>query len=152
MPKLYCGLDFGTTNSSVAVSDGYRTRVLPLDALNDNPVSLPSLLYISRTGETIVGRAAANAFIERNIDREIKLRQVDLGVSIEAYVASEPDKSENYRPPDPDQPEVREAVRARALVEVNSPGRLFQSLKSLLRLRGFRVTDVFGTRYQIEEL
>ena len=150
--KLFCGLDFGTTNSSVAVSDGSRTWVLTLDTENDAPTSLPSLLYIARDGEQIVGRAAANAFIDRNIGREVLLEQVRLGVAIEGYVASEPDKSESYRPGLFDQPIGTEGVHATATVEVNSPGRLFQSLKSLLRHRGFRGTEVFGQTYQIEEL
>ncbi len=151
MSLLHCGIDFGTTNSSVAVFDGRQARVLPLDPANDLPASLPSLLYITRDGETIVGRAAANAFIERNVDREVIMKRVDLGVSIEAYVMSEPDKSESYRPGLQDE-NIREAVRARAMVEVNSPGRLFQSLKTLMRHRGFKGTEVFGTPYQIEEL
>lgn len=151
MSKLYCGVDFGTSNTSVAVSDGQKAEVLSLDPHNDSPTSLPSLLYITRDGDSIVGRAAANAFIERNVDREVILRQVDLGVDIEAYVASEPDKSEAYNPTHGD-PNVREAVRARAMVEVNSPGRLFQSLKTLMRHSGFKSTEVFGTQYQIEEL
>lgn len=153
MAKLFCGLDFGTTNSSVAISDGTVTRVLELDPENDSPTSLPSLLYITREGEHIIGRAAANAFIDRNIDREVRLEQVDLGVSIEGYVGSEPDKSEGYRPMDPsDAARITEGVRASAMVEVNSPGRLFQSLKSFLRHTAFRGTEVFGTNYQIEEL
>lgn len=153
MAKLFCGLDFGTSNSCVAVSDGTRTWVLDLDEFNDAPTSLPSLLYISREGETITGRAAANAFIDRNIDREVRLEQVDLGISIEGYVASEPDKSDSYRPsPDRVDSKVLEGVKAHATVEVNSPGRLFQSLKSLLRHRAFRGTEVFGQTYQIEEL
>ncbi len=153
MAKLFCGLDFGTSNSSAAVSDGTRTWVLELDPFNDATTSLPSLLYMSREGETIIGRAAANAFIDRNIDREVKLEQVDLGISIEGYVASEPDKSEGYRPsPDMADTKVQEGVKAHATVEVNSPGRLFQSLKSLLRHRAFRGTEVFGQTYQIEEL
>jgi hypothetical chaperone protein len=151
VPKLFCGVDFGTSNSSVAVSDGDQVRVLPLDPHNDSVTSLPSLLYITREGESIVGRSAANAFIERNVDREILLKQVDLGINIEAYVASEPDKSESYRPGATD-PNVREAVRAKAMVEVNSPGRLFQSLKTLLRHQAFRGTEVFGVTYHIEEL
>ena len=151
MASLFCGLDFGTTNSSVALSDGRHVRVLELDRLNDNPYALPSLLYISREGEQLVGREAANAFIERNVDREVLLKQVDLGVSVDAYVASEPDKSEGYRPRE-EICDTREAVRARATVEVNSPGRLFQSIKSMLRHRDFRGTEVFGAHYQIEEL
>lgn len=151
MAKLYCGVDFGTSNTSVAVSEGENVEVLPLDPFNDSPTSLPSLLYITSDGEGIVGRAAANAFIERNVDREVKLKQVDLGIDIEAYVASEPDKSESYNPGHGDGT-AREAVRARAMVEVNSPGRLFQSLKTLMRHSGFKGTEVFGTQYQIEEL
>jgi hypothetical chaperone protein len=149
--KLHCGVDFGTSNSSVAVSDGKEVHVLSLDTYNDSITSLPSLLYITNEGESLVGRRAANAFIERNIDREVILKQVDLGISIEAYVASEPDKSETYNPSVISQ-DVREAVRARAVVEVNSPGRLFQSLKTLLKHEGFRGTEVFGSIYQIEEL
>jgi len=149
--KWYCGIDFGTSNSSVALWNGDEVRVLALDPVNDSPTSLPSLLYITNEGETIVGRAAANAFIERNVDREVLLKQVDLGIAIEAYVASEPDKSESYRPGVTD-PNLREAVRAKAVVEVNSPGRLFQSLKTLLRHEAFKSTEVFGTHYQIEEL
>lgn len=152
LSKLFCGVDFGTTNSSAAVSDGNRTWVLELDPLNDSPTSLPSLLYFTREGEQIVGRAAANAFIERNVDREIILRQVDLGIDIAGYVGSEPDKSDTYRPPDLDIEQATETVRARAMIEVNSPGRLFQSLKTLLRFRGFRSTEVFGEQYQIEQL
>ncbi len=151
MTKVFCGVDFGTTNSSVALCDGERTQVLSLDACNDSVTSLPSLLYIARDGERIIGRAAADAFIDRNVDREVLLEQVDLGIDIEEYVASEPDKSEAYKPRE-DSVEIREAVRARATVEVNSPGRLFQSLKSSLRYEAFKGTEVFGQHHQIEEL
>ena len=151
MESLHCGIDFGTTNTSAALCDGKTVRVLPLDPANDLPSSLPSLLYLTRDQEPIVGRRAADTFIERNVDREVVLELVDLGVDIEAYVASEPDKSESYRPSARDH-DMREAVRAHALQEVNSPGRLFQSLKTLLRHREFTTTEVFGSLYQIEEL
>ncbi|HQM48254.1 MAG TPA: Hsp70 family protein [Candidatus Hydrogenedentes bacterium] len=151
MTETFCGVDFGTTNSSVAVANGAGVRVLELDPANDNVTTLPSLLYISREGERIVGRSAADAFIDRNVDREVILKRVDLGVEIEGYIPSEPDKSEGYRP-GAEQQEMREAVRAQATVEVNSPGRLFQSLKSSLRFDAFRSTEVFGEHFQIEEL
>ena len=151
MAKMFCGLDFGTTNSSVALAGESDVRILDLDHVNDNAASLPSLLYISREGEHIVGRAAANAFIERNIDREVTVEQVDLGIAIQGYVGAEPDKDESYRPPDFDTGH-REAVRAHATVEVNSPGRLFQSLKTAMRYRSHKGTEVFGQQYQIEEL
>jgi hypothetical chaperone protein len=151
MSNLTCGIDFGTSNSSAALSDGTHVRVLELDPSNDSPTSLPSLLYMASEGDRIIGRRAANAFIERNVDREVIMKQVDLGVDIEAYVDSEGDKEGGFRPRDPNS-DVREAVRARARVEVNSPGRLFQSVKSSLRYVDYTGTEVFGQHYQIEEL
>lgn len=151
MSKFHCGIDFGTTNSSVAVVDEDGLRVLDLDPLNDSPKSLPSLLYVSKDGEEILGREAANTFIERNVDREVVLKQVDLGISIEGYVGGEGDNDYGSAPRKDDN-SVTEAVRARAIVEVNSPGRLFQSLKTSLRFKEYTGTEIFGTHYQIEEL
>ena len=151
MQSVFCGVDFGTTNTSVALSDGKNARAIPLDPLNDSPTSLPSLLYMSREGEKIVGRQAADAFIQRNVDREVKLKQVDLGVSVEAYVGGTRQK-DSFNPALIQDTNVRHAMRAKATLEINSPGRLFQSLKTLLRQPAFKDTEVFGTKYQIEEL
>ena len=151
MAKLYCGIDFGTTNSSLAVADDRGVRVLPLDPQNDSPQSLPSLLYITNEQDIAVGREAANLFIDRNVDREVLLEQVDLGIQIAGYVGAEGD-NEYGTAQNKDPSDVTEAVVARAMVEVNSPGRLFQSLKTALRLRQFKGTEVFGAHYQIEEL
>lgn len=151
MSTNFCGIDFGTTNSSVALSNGHDVRVIPIDDLNVNPTSLPSLLYISKDGEQIVGRQAANTFIERNVDREVILKQVELGIHIQGYVGGEGD-NDYGRIVSKEPTNVTEAVSAKAMIEVNSPGRLFQSLKTLLRMKQFKGTEVFGTQYQIEEL
>lgn len=113
--------------------------------------SLPSLLYISRDGEEIVGRAAADTFIERNVDREVLVRAVSLGVHIDGYVGGEMD-NEYGGSVRKDGNDMTEAVTARAMVEVNAPGRLFQSLKTSLRMREFTGTEVFGIQFQIEQL
>ena len=151
MSDIYCGIDFGTTNSSVALSDGQNVRVLELDPCNTNPTSLPSLVYIAKDGEHIVGREAANTFIERNVDREVIVKQVDLGIHIQGYVGGEGDNTYGTVQRK-DSFDFTEAVNAKAMVEVNSPGRLFQSLKTLLRMKEFTGTEVFGTNFQIEEL
>ncbi len=147
-----CGIDFGTTNSSVALASRDGVEVLVVDEENDTPTLLPSLLYMSRHGERFVGRAAANTFIERNVGRRVVLKQVDLNLVIPGYVGAEPDKGESYRPHIQEEPLVMEGVRVSAQVEVNSPGRLFQSLKSVLGDRTLTQTRVFGQPYQIEEL
>ena len=125
--------------------------MLELDPLNVNPTSLPSLLYIQDDGQQIIGRAVADSFIERNVDREVIVKQVDLGVAIDGYVGGEGDNSYGVVQRK-DGADVTEAVFAHALIEVNSPGRLFQSLKTSLRLEAFTGTEVFGREYQIEEL
>ena len=135
----------------MAISDGSGVRVLELDPMNNNPTSLPSLVYISKDGEQIVGRAAANTFIERNVDREVIVKQVELGVHIQGYVGGEGD-NDYGQIQRKDSFDFTEAVTAKAMLEVNSPGRLFQSLKTLLRMKDFHGTEVFGTQYQIEEL
>ena len=149
---MYCGIDFGTTNSSAALSNGNHVEVAELDPANDSTTSLPSLLYVQSDGVRLVGRSAAEAYISRHVGRQVKLEQVDLGLDIQGYVGAEPDKSEAYKPPDDPRMTVQQAVRAKATVEVDSPGRLFQSLKSSLRMPAYRGTELFGQHYQIEEL
>ena len=53
------GIDFGTSNSSIAVS--YRRQVAPLDGLTDPGV--PSLLYLDAVGLELVGDTAAQQYL-----------------------------------------------------------------------------------------
>lgn len=147
-----CGIDYGTTNTSVAViDDSGIPQVLELDRENDPTTSLPSLVYISSDGEVSVGRRAAKLFIERNVGREVKLITEETGMIIHKVSGGEPDKSEFYNPALTD-PEKLETISIKTKVDVNLPGRLFQSLKTQLRYITHKGTDVFGTNYQIEEL
>ncbi len=147
-----CGIDYGTTNTSVAIIDSRgNPKVLGLDPENDPPTSLPSLVYISSDGEITVGRKAANLFIERNVGREVKLVTEETGMIIHKVSGGEPDKSEFYNPALTD-PDKLETISLKTKVDINLPGRLFQSLKTQLKYINYRGTDVFGVNYQIEEL
>jgi hypothetical chaperone protein len=129
------GLDFGTTNSSAALYDGETLTLLPLDVANATPGILRSTLLITREGAPSIGRAAIDRFIETNVGREIdyewkyignaEVTFADIGTVIQALYVN---------------------------VDANTPGRLFQSLKSGLRDRSFTRTNVFGTHYTLEEL
>ncbi|WP_242605018.1 hypothetical protein [Chloroflexus aurantiacus] len=66
------GLDFGTTNSSAAVYDGQRLRLIDLDPVNTQPAILRSTLFITREGVPFIGREAINRFTEGNVGREIE--------------------------------------------------------------------------------
>lgn len=129
------GLDFGTTNSSAAVSDGAQVRLLHLDPVNNSPTIMRSTLFITREGAPFIGREAINRFTEGNVGREIEYEWRYIGES-EVTLA-----------------EVGTVMQALyAVVDANTPGRLFQSLKSHLRDASFVGTDVFGTRYSLEAL
>jgi hypothetical chaperone protein len=129
------GLDFGTTNSSAAVYDGHKLTLLPLDPQNNSPRILRSTLFISREGAPFIGREAIKRFTEGNVGREIDYIWKYIGDAELTFA---------------DIGTVRQALYT--TVDANAPGRLFQSLKSGLRDRFFTDTNVFGTRYRLEEL
>ena len=86
------GLDFGTTNTSVAVADERGPRVLEIDPQNDTPTSLPSLLYMERDGGRVIGRLAAERYIERNTGRRVRMKKVRINRMIELAEGGEVDK------------------------------------------------------------
>jgi len=65
--SLRVGVDFGTSNSAIAVAEGTRVRVLPLDPIAGE--TMPSVLYIRRDGNAFVGRAAIDLFLADNRER-----------------------------------------------------------------------------------
>jgi hypothetical chaperone protein len=134
---MQIGLDFGTTNSSVAVYDGSTITMLPLDPRNTaNPRLLRSSLFLTREGVAYIGREAIDRFLEGNVGREIDYAWKYIGDAELTF--ADMDTS------------VIQALYA--YVDNNAPGRLFQSLKSGLRDAGFTHTSVFGRAYTLEEL
>ncbi len=131
---LSIGIDFGTSNSSVAAFDGTSIRLLPLDTDARDPQVMRSLLYITRAGDIVTGQRALDLYTEQNTGREVKLERRYIGEVKMVFS---------------DMTVVKDAY---ALVDVNEPGRLFQSLKRFLPITSFQKTNVFGTEYKIEEL
>ncbi len=129
------GLDFGTSNSSVAVYKGRQVALLPLEPGVGDGTVLRSLLYLARDGRAVVGQAAVETYFQQNTGRPVRLvrkflRVVDMTFAEVGTIQ----------------------VPAHALVDQNAPGRFFQSLKSFLPDRSFVGTDVFGTTYTLEDL
>ena len=112
MPRF--GLDFGTSNTSLAVSDGASARVLPIDPLSG--ATMPTILYVRRDGSTLVGRPAIDGYLSDQRSRGPVRRQVKL---LGIQMTSSDNKA--ARP-----------VEAHILADVDSPGRIFRSLKSFL--------------------
>ncbi len=134
---LSIGIDFGTSNSSVAVYDpaaGGSVRLLPLDPHAADARVMRSLLYISRDGEIVAGQRALDLYTEQNTGREVIMER--------RYIAE-------LKMVFSDMTVVKDAY---AMIDVNEPGRLFQSLKRFLAVTSFEKTTVFGTEYRLEEL
>jgi hypothetical chaperone protein len=128
------GLDFGTSNTSLAVSDGASARVLPIDEVAG--ATMPTILYVRRDGSTLVGRPAIDAYLEDQRGRGPVRRQVKL---LGIKMASSDNKAAGK-------------VEAHILADVDSPGRLFRSLKSFLGSPLDSPTSVFGTPMSLTAL
>lgn len=127
------GLDFGTSNSALAVDDGGGPRVLPLDPIAGD--SMPTVLYVRRDGSAVVGRAAIDAYLADSAARgPVRRRFTMLG----RRVAST-DKEQA-------------TVEAHIYTDADAPGRLFQSLKTFLGDPLLQPTNVFGDARGLADL
>lgn len=125
------GLDFGTSNSAIALAQNGAVKIFPIDARAANPAIASSVLFIDRAGNSFIGAEAIEVFVARNTGREIQRKRVSTGQVIETVFGEE-------------------YVQFDADVDV--PGRFFQAIKSFLADEAFEGTNVFGKFYTIEEL
>jgi len=144
------GLDFGTSNSGVAVFDGAQVHMLPLDPRNILPEVVKTILYITREGEHLIGQEAVEVYYRHNVSRlrrfvkkwagEIEYHGADMFYMRDIYV----------------------------YVDELQPGRLMQYLKTALRkmgkangqpgekpapgAAGYQGTQVFDKYYRVVDL
>jgi hypothetical chaperone protein len=128
------GIDFGTSNSGVAVSDGQSVRVLPIDPKNEIPGVVKTILYITRDDKTYIGQEAVELYYRHNINRprrfvkkkagELEYRGADLFYVTDVYV----------------------------YVDELQPGRLLQFIKTALRSDRFEGTQIFDRYYSVVEI
>lgn len=138
------GIDFGTSNTSVAFFDGRRVTLFPIDPANYAPQTCRSLLYMKRGGGRFIGTQALKQYFADNTDRPHRwVRQV---VGQHEYI-SEFTKVGNFY----------------LDVDDAEPGRFFESLKTGLRTAltvrtllmdapPSRGVAPSGTMYSVEDL
>ena len=128
------GIDFGTSNSGVAVYDGQQVRLLPVDPKNVLPEVIKTVLYITKDYRASIGQEAVENYYRDNVNRqrryvkqwagEIDVRGADMFYVRDIYV----------------------------YVDELKPGRLLQYLKTALRKDGYGGTQIFERYYTVGDL
>ncbi len=131
---MIIGMDFGTTNSGIAVYDGRAVDVLPLDPAATNPRVARTAIYITNEGAITIGRAAIDRYFEHNLNRPVKVQKVWVG---EVEVVAEG---------------VYYVTDVYVYADALSPGRLFLSIKTGLRDRNYAGTVIGQFFYPLESL
>jgi hypothetical chaperone protein len=132
------GLDFGTSNSGIAVSDGHNVRLLPIDPQNVLPEVIKTILYVTREYQHYIGQEAIELYYKHNINR---IRRYEKQWAGEIEVVG----GDMYF--------VRDVF---VEVDVLKPGRLLQYLKTALRKGaasgGIEGTQMFERYYRTSDL
>jgi hypothetical chaperone protein len=125
--SVKAGLDFGTSNSGIAISDGEQVRLLPVDPKNVMPEVVKSILYVTREYQHFIGQEAIDLYYAHNINRVRRYEKRWAGAI--RVIASEVDYMHDIF----------------VDVDVLKPGRLLQYLKTILR-KGSSAADIAGTQ------
>ncbi|WP_420641579.1 Hsp70 family protein [Candidatus Leptofilum sp.] len=131
---MIVGMDFGTTNSGMAVYDGRSVNIIPLDPANSNPRVARTALYITNEQQIYIGRDALNRYFEQNVGRPVKTKKVWIG-EIEIRGA-----------------DMHYVTDVFVYVDVFSPGRLLLSIKTSLRDSDYPGTVIGQHYYSLENL
>ncbi len=80
MTTLSCGIDFGTSNSSIAINQSGAISLVPVE---ENHVTIPSAIFFRRVdNRAFYGRTAVNLFFDRQDGRFMRSLKRVLGTSL----------------------------------------------------------------------
>jgi hypothetical chaperone protein len=136
--KIGVGIDFGTSNSSVAIFNGRTLRMLPIDPNGVDPTVMPTALYIDRNFKMFFGTAAINRYIQDNTGRHVRLTKHKLRDIQVTY-----GETGTFKGREEEAGDTTMTVEVHALVDQEMPGRLFRSLKRTLPVKNLERVSVF---------
>jgi hypothetical chaperone protein len=136
------GVDFGTSNSTVAWFDGRQLRFV---AIETNSPILPTAVHLSKEYEGTTGAAAIERYVQENTARLVQLVPEILGQAARSIE----DSSQEH--------EMAELTTSRnvvfgPLIDHGLPGRLFLGLKRLLGNPAIDRIFVFNRPYRLVAL
>lgn len=136
---MFVGVDFGTSNSSIAVYNGQALRLFNIDPRHLNPKVLPSFTFITREHSAFVGIEAIENYLELETGRPAVWEKRKAG-QVEVTVAG------------PGKGPIIYMQDLIVEVDIAAQGRLLQSIKTALRDPKYDGTQIFDRFYSIEEL
>ena len=143
---MQIGIDFGTTHTGAAVMRNGQIEFIPLDPNNNtDPHLLRSMIYVKRSQEYLVGRAAVETYLDEDTGRFVRYEDKVVG-TVENTVARL-----GRGPTDPDGP-IHIVYDVVVAEDVGSNGRLIQSIKTGLRDDTYLGTNIYGQFYSIQDL
>ena len=128
------GIDFGTSNSGVAIYRDGKIHILPVDSKNLVPEVVKSILYITRDHRPFIGQEAVELYYQQNINRQRRFVKKWSG-EIDYHGA--------------DMHYVRDIY---VYVDELQPGRLMQFIKTALRSEKYAGTQVFDRFYSLSDI
>jgi hypothetical chaperone protein len=131
---LKVGIDFGTSNSGVAIYRDGKVHILPIDHKNIVPEVVKTILYITRDYRHFIGQEAVEIYYKQNINRQRRFVQKWSGEI-------------DYR--GSDMHYVRDIY---VYVDELQPGRLLQYIKTALRSEKYQGTQVFERYYSLTDI
>jgi hypothetical chaperone protein len=136
------GVDFGTSNSTVAWFDGRQLRYVSVET--NSPI-LPTAIHLSKEYEGTTGAAAIERYVQENTARLVHLVPEILGQAAGSIEDSSPEH------------EMAELTMSRnvvfgPLMDRGLPGRLFLGLKRLLGNPAIDRIFVFNRPYRLVAL
>jgi len=144
MKKIAAGLDFGNSNTTLALFDGRKIEYLRIDTGLDRGTVMPSALYIHKNQEYETGSRALLRYLEENTNRKIRLSEVEVG-TIEVHMGEmdrdyfiERDRSFS--------------AKLHARIDRDMPGRLFRGLKMYLGEKEDKRFRIFNKYFRLEAL
>ncbi len=136
------GVDFGTSNSTVAWFDGQRLQFVRLESAG--PI-MPTAIHLNRGYQALIGTEAIEQYVEENRARRVELVPEIIGHQATAIGDG------TVRDSDGAPENERNAIYG-PLVDRGLPGRLFQGLKRLLGNRQLDRIWVFERPYRLVAL
>ena len=131
---LNVGIDFGTSNSGVAIYHNNKVHVLPIDSRSIFPEVVKTILYITSDQKHFIGQEAVELYYKQNINRQRRFVKKWTG-EIDYHGA--------------DMHYVRDVY---VYVDELQPGRLMQFIKTALRSEKYIGTQVFDRFYSLSDI